>query len=76
MYIRVQWLKNIKRHSYLLLIHSIFFFFKKFIDFRETEEGEGRGRKREGDVNLLFHLFMHSLVDSCMCPDWELNPQP
>ena len=24
----------------------------------------------------LFHLFMHSLVDSCTCPDWGSNPQP
>ena len=22
------------------------------------------------------YLFMHSLVDSCICPDWESNPQP
>ena len=39
---------------------------KKFIDFREIE----------GDISLLFHLFMHSLVDSCMCLDGGLNPQP
>ena len=25
---------------------------------------------------MLFHLFLHSLVDSCMCPDQRLNPQP
>ena len=28
------------------------------------------------DINLLLHLFMYSLIDSCMCPDWGLNPQP
>ena len=28
------------------------------------------------DVNVLFHLFMHSLADSCVCPDWGSNPQP
>ena len=25
---------------------------------------------------MLFHLFMHSLVDSCMCPDYSSNLQP
>ena len=25
---------------------------------------------------MLFHFFMHVLVDSCMCPDWGLNLQP
>ena len=31
---------------------------------------------RERDIDLLFHLFMHSLVDSCMCPDRGSNTQP
>ena len=31
------------------------------------------GKEEEREINLLFHLFMHSLVDSCMCPDWRLN---
>ena len=26
------------------------------------------------NVSLLFHLFMHSLVESRMCPDRGLNP--
>ena len=26
-------------------------------------------RGRERNINVLFHLFMHSLVDSSMCPD-------
>ena len=26
--------------------------------------------------HLLLHLLMTSLVDSCMCPDWEPNLQP
>ena len=30
------------------------------VDFRDIE------RKREKNIYLLFHLFMHSLVDSCM----------
>ena len=31
--------------------------------------------ERERNINLLFHLFMHSLVDSCTCPDqnWTRN---
>ena len=42
----------------------------------ESEEG-GRGeRERDIDSNLLFHLFMHLLVDCFMYPYWELNPQP
>ena len=32
--------------------------------------------QRERDINLLFHLFMHSLVDSCTCPDRGRNTQP
>ena len=32
----------------------------------EREEGE----ERERNIDLLFHLFMHLLGASCMCPDW------
>ena len=33
-------------------------------------EGGEREREREkGNIHLLSHLFMHSLVASCMCPD-------
>ena len=32
----------------------------------------GEERERE----MLFHLFMNSLVDSGICPGWGLNPQP
>ena len=28
---------------------------------------EREGREGEGNINLLFHLFMHSLVNSCLC---------
>ena len=38
----------------------------------EREEGKGRER----NIDLLFHLFMHSLVDSRMCLDQGSNPQP
>ena len=40
---------------------DIYFYFL-LIDFGERE------------INLLFHLVKHSLVDSCMCPDWVSNP--
>ena len=33
-------------------------------------------REREREINLLFHLFRHPFVDSCMCPDRGWNPQP
>ena len=44
---------------------------------REREREREGGREREGERNndLLFHLFMHSLVASYMYPDWRLNPQ-
>ena len=35
-------------------------------------EGE---RERERNISLLFHLVMHSLVASCMCPDQRSNLQ-
>ena len=34
--------------------------------------GREGGRERE----RFFHLLMHSLVASCMCPDQGSNPQP
>ena len=36
--------------------------------------GRGRG-EREENIDLLFHLFMYSLFDFCMCPDHGSNPQ-
>ena len=33
-------------------------------------------RERERDINLLFHLSMHSLIASPMCLDRGSNPQP
>ena len=56
-----------KKHSssyvdfYLLIL---------FIDFGKKEEGT----KRERNIDLLFHLFMHSLVTSSMGPDQGSNP--
>ena len=31
--------------------------------------------EREKNINLLFYLFMHSLISSCMYPDQRSNPQ-
>ena len=53
------------------IFHSFKFFKIVFIDFREEE-----GKERKKDIDLLFHLFMQSLVDFYMCPDWGLNSQP
>ena len=50
---------------------KLFLFY--FIDFFREREG---GSKREKNINLLFHVLMHSLVDSCMCPDQGSNLQP
>lgn len=40
------------------------------IDFREMKRERGR------NIDLLLHLLLHLLVDSCMCSDQGLNPQP
>ena len=60
------WQQNLKKNYFLI--------------FREKGVGEreARGRDWQTDrhTNLLLHLFMHSLVDSCMCPDQGLNLQP
>ena len=46
-----------------------------FIEFRKREREVWGERERERNTDLLFHLFMHSLVDSCMCSDWGSNSQ-
>ena len=54
-----------------------YFFFNLncFLD-RERKGGERQGRERERERDWLFHLSMHSLVDSYICPDLVSNPQP
>ena len=52
-------------------VKNIFFKFL-FIDFRE----KAREEVGERETDLLFYLFIHSLLDSCMCPDQGLKPQP
>ena len=54
----------------LFVILKIFLFF----DFRERKEKREEGRER--NIDFLFYLFMHSLVDSYMCPNRESNLQP
>ena len=48
--------------------------FKKYSNLFILERE--KGRERERNISLLFYLFMHSWVDSCMCPDQALNLQP
>ena len=38
-------------------------------------ERKGKGREREKDESVV-GLNDASLVNSCMCPDQDLNPQP
>ena len=42
--------------------------------FIDREEWRKRGRERERNIDLLFYLFMHPLVDPCMGPDWGVEP--
>ena len=59
-----------------VFLKNVFLIF--LIDFRGKEGREGEGERerwgREREINLLFHLFMHSLVDSCISPDQGSNP--
>lgn len=41
----------------------------KFLFIDEREDGGGGERQRQGNINLLFHLSIHLLVDSFMYPD-------
>lgn len=43
---------------------------------REVCWGREGKRQRERNIDLLSYLLMHSWVNSCMCPDYESNPQP
>ena len=56
----------------ILLFPFALSFLKTKLIFREKKGEAGRER----DIDLLFHVFMHSLVTSCVCPDQELHPQP
>ena len=52
--------------------HLAFFLGLFFFSFREREREEGKER----ETDLSFYLFVHSLVASCMCPDWRSHLQP
>ena len=53
---------------YIELMDFLYFFLNFLFEiFRE--------KKGEWNIDLLLHLFMHSLVDFCLCPQWGLNPQ-
>ena len=52
---------------------SFLFFFRRFFYWLILDSERKGGIERERNINLLFHLLMHSLVDSCMCPDWGSN---
>ena len=55
------------RSTYTALFIDICIFFSFF---RE------RRKESERNINMLFHLFMHSVADSYMCPDQGSNLQP
>ena len=48
-------------------------FFKYIIYLSILEREWGTDGERERNTDLLFHLFVHSSVASCMCPHWGLN---
>ena len=60
-------LKAMKKYPQVKILKMYYFL---FIDFRERQEGE-----RERTADLLFHLFMHSLL-AAECPGWGSKPQP
>ena len=55
---------------FFIILKSISF---NSLNFRERERGKEREKKH---LFLLFHLLMHSFVDSYMGPAWGLNLQP
>ena len=65
----------ISRSLILLFFISSHYFCIMFMIF-QLILGREKGRGRERSSDLLFHLFMHSFVDSCMCPDQGLKVQP
>ena len=53
-------------------VHSIPF----LVDLHECAQRNNSLSSKRPREQLLFHLLMHSLVDSCMSLEWESNPQP
>lgn len=63
-----QWILILKQECWVLFF---FFLFLKKLHFLFYLWGG----ERERSINLWLHLFMHSLRDSCTCPDQGLKPQ-
>ena len=51
--------------------YSLLYFLKIFICWFLERERWG-----ERNIDLLFHFFVDSLIDSCLCPDRGWNPWP
>ena len=67
--------------SRILIIYSLDSFtqhnyFEHFLFYWFLERKRKGETDRQTDINLLFNSFMHSLVASCMCPDWRSTLQP
>ena len=56
--------------SHLFYFSQLNFFKKNLFIERKGEKGE------ETDIGFLLYPSVHSLVDSCMCPDQGSNLQP
>ena len=41
----------------------------KIFNLLILEKKAGGEREKKREIDLLFHLFTHSLVASCMCPE-------
>ena len=75
-------IQNVLRHMFAhncfhvvrLCALKKFFFYLLILEKGKDRERE-RERGRETSI-LLFHLRMHSLVDSCMCHDRGSNLRP
>ena len=59
-----------------MYMYLIFFNFLFTLEREKGVWGREGGRERERQTDLLFHPFTHSLVDSHICPEQGLNPQP
>ena len=81
---------SLRKHTYwgLLNVDYFMYFYIKLLSKNESVRWQHflfiyllkrervRGGGERGGHDLLFHVLMHSLVASCMCPDQGPNPQP
>ena len=72
----VMFLKSMDE-MYYFTKHFLFLFtsFLNLLAFRESKARKKGMRDRERKICCV-HLFMHSLVASCLCPDLGSNLQP